>query len=207
MARALAILALVAATGCARSPVVFPAPPPARDETVVLLPGPDGSVGAVSVTHAHEQRTLDAPYATARVRQQGRLDDGGRSTSEQVQQVFAGALSAQPPRPVTFLLYFVENSDEFTPASKLEIPKIFAEIAGRPAPEIVVVGHTDRVGTVAYNDALSLRRAGRVRDDLVQMGVPAGQIQAAGRGERAPLVPTEDEVEEPRNRRVDITVR
>jgi OmpA-OmpF porin, OOP family len=39
------------------------------------------------------------------------------------------------------------------------------------------------------------------------MGVPAGQIQAAGRGERAPLVPTEDEVEEPRNRRVDITVR
>jgi OmpA-OmpF porin, OOP family len=70
-----------------------------------------------------------------------------------------------------------------------------------------VVGHTDRVGTVPYNDALSLRRAERVQAQLVQLGIPAAQIQAAGRGERAPLVPTEDEVAEPRNRRVEITVR
>ena len=47
-------------------------------------------------------------------------------------------------------------------------PSIFAEIARRPSPEIVVIGHTDRVGTVPYNDALSLRRAERVRDELVK---------------------------------------
>ena len=206
MGRALAVVVLMAAAGCASSPVVLPAPP-ARDETVVLLPGPDATVGALSVTHAQQQRMLDAPYATARVLQEGRLDDGGRMTPEQVQQTFGQALGAQPPRPVTFLLYFAENSDEFTPESKLEIPKVFAEIAARPVPEIVVVGHTDRVGAVAYNDALSLRRAERVRGQLVQLGIPAEQIRAAGRGERAPLVPTEDEVAEPRNRRVEITVR
>ena len=207
MGRALAVVVLMAAAGCASSPVVGPTPPPARDETVVLLPGPDVTVGALSVTHAQQQRMLDAPYATARVLQEGRLDDGGRMTPEQVQQTFGQALGAQPPRPVTFLLYFAENSDEFTPESKLEIPKVFAEIAARPVPEIVVVGHTDRVGAVAYNDALSLRRAERVRGQLVQLGIPAEQIRAAGRGERAPLVPTEDEVAEPRNRRVEITVR
>lgn len=208
MRRALMALALLAA-GCARTvQVVTPPPaPPTRDETIVLLPGPDGKVGALTVTHEGQQRTLDAPYAAARVQRQGTLEDGGRLTAEQVQQGFAPALGAQPPRPVRFVLYFLDNSDEFTSASKLEITKIFAEIAGHPAPEIVVVGHTDRVGSLTYNDALSLRRAERVRAGLVQMGIRLEQISVAGRGEREPLVTTEDEIAEPRNRRVEITVR
>src|SRR5262245_8365850 len=179
MGRALAILALIAAAGCARSPLVQAPAPPAREELVVLLPGPDGSTGAVSVTHEGQQQTLDAPYAAARVVRQGQLEEAGRLTPEQVRQSFEHALAAQPPRPVTFLLYFLENSDEFTPESKLEIPKIFAEIAAHPSPQIVVVGHTDRVGTVPYNDALSLRRAERVRGQLVQLGIAAERIQAA----------------------------
>jgi outer membrane protein OmpA-like peptidoglycan-associated protein len=77
----------------------------------------------------------------------------------------------------------------------------------RPAPEIAVIGHTDRVGSVQSNDALSLRRAQRIRDDMGKLGVPVDQIQVAGRGEREPLVATEDEVAEPRNRRVEISVR
>jgi outer membrane protein OmpA-like peptidoglycan-associated protein len=141
------------------------------------------------------------------VTQHGTVEDGGRLTAEQVQQGFGAALSAQPPRPVRFVLYFLDNSDEFTPDSKRELTMILAEIAGHPSPEIVVVGHTDRVGAVTYNDALSLRRAERVRADLVQMGIRPEQISAAGRGEREPLVATEDEVVEPRNRRVEITVR
>ena len=46
-----------------------------------------------------------------------------------------------------------------------------------------------------------------MRDDLVKLGVAPGQIQVAGRGEREPLVATDDEVAEPRNRRVEISVR
>jgi outer membrane protein OmpA-like peptidoglycan-associated protein len=207
MRPALVALALLATTaGCARTVQVV-APPPIRDEMVVLLPGPDGKTGALTVVHEGQQQTLDAPYAAARLQQQGKLEDGGRLTADQVQQGFGRALGAQPPRPVKFVLYFLDNSDEFTPASTLEIPKIFAEIAGHPSPEIVVVGHTDRVGAVPYNDALSLRRAERVRGGLVQRGIPADQITVAGRGEREPLVTTDDEVAEPRNRRVDITVR
>jgi outer membrane protein OmpA-like peptidoglycan-associated protein len=206
MRRALVILVLLAASGCARTAAVAPALP-TRDEMIVLLPGRDGKVGALTVTHEGQQQTLDAPYATARVQQQGKLEDGGRLTAEQVRQGFEGALVAQPPRPVTFVLYFLDNSDEFTAQSKLEISKIFSEIAGHPSPEIVVVGHTDRVGALAYNDGLSLRRAERVRDGLVQMGIPRDQIGVAGRGEREPIVPTDDDVNEPRNRRVEITVR
>ncbi len=209
MRRALAVVAVVVtAAGCAAAPTVREAPAAApRDEMVVLLPGPDGKVGALSVTHEGHQQTLDAPYATARVQRQGQLEDGGRMAAEQVQQTFARALDAQPARPVRFILYFLGDSDEFTAESKPEIPKVLKEIAGHPSPEIIVVGHTDRVGSLTYNDALSLRRAERVRVQLEKIGIPSEQIRVAGRGEREPLVPTEDEVAEPRNRRVEITVR
>jgi outer membrane protein OmpA-like peptidoglycan-associated protein len=207
MRRALPLFLLLGTAGCAAAPVMRVATPPPRDEMVVLLPGPDGKVGTLTVTHQGQAQTLDRPYASTRLRQEGRLEDGGRISPGQLKTTFGAALDAQPPRPVTFVVYFLENSDEFTPESKAEIAKMFREIGSHPAPEVIVVGHTDRVGSLAYNDALSLRRAERVRNDLVQMGVRADQVRAAGRGEREPLVPTEDEVAEPRNRRVTITVR
>jgi OOP family OmpA-OmpF porin len=193
---------LVVLSGCASAPP----PPPARDEGVVLLPGPDGQTGALTVVHAGRSETLSTPYATASVRQEGRLETE-TSTAEQVRSAFGAALDAQPPRPVKFMLYFLENSEELTPDSKRELAKILPALMNYPAPEVVVVGHTDRVGSVEYNDALSLRRAERLRAELVQIGIPRDRIQTVGRGEREPLVATEDEVAEPRNRRVEVTVR
>ena len=96
---------------------------------------------------------------------------------------------------------------ELTPESKPILAQVIAEIARLPAPKIVVIGHTDRVGTLARNDALSLQRAGRMRDELVKAGVDPAKIRVEGRGEREPLVPTADEVAEPRNRRVEINIR
>ena len=206
-ARAAALLALLVLCGCAAPP---PPPPPAAkpvpEDLVVLLPDQGGKTGALSVTQGTTERVLDAPYAAARVQGDGRLEIG-TATPDEVNAAFGAALAAQPPRPVSFLLYFLEGKDALTPESQQVVQQIFAEIARRPSPEIVIIGHTDRVGSVAANDALSLRRAQKVRDDLVKLGIPADRMQVAGRGEREPLVPTEDEVPEPRNRRVEISVR
>jgi outer membrane protein OmpA-like peptidoglycan-associated protein len=132
---------------------------------------------------------------------------GEKSSESEVKAVFGPALAAQPARPVSFYLYFLADTDEFTPESKQVVTQIFAEIARRPAPEIVIIGHTDRVGPVPYNDALSLRRAERVREELLKLGIPRVRISVAGRGERELEVSTADEVSEPRNRRVEINVR
>ncbi len=110
-------------------------------------------------------------------------------------------------QPTSFLVYFVEGTDELNPDAKRAIDRVAAEIAKRPAPEIAIVGHTDFVGTDQYNDSLSLQRAVRVKDLLVRRGIPAKIIQTAGRGKREPLVKTSDAVAEPRNRRVEIIVR
>jgi len=193
----LAALTLVLLSGCAK---------PARDDLFVLLPGEAGKTGELTVESGGRQQVLDQAYAAARVKEAGRVEKG-TATPQEVQAAFAPALAAQPARPVSFTLYFPEGKDEITPDSRPLVDEIVAEIARRPAPEIVVIGHTDRVGTVPFNDALSLRRAVRVRDELVKLGIAADRITVAARGEREPLVPTEDEVAEPRNRRVEINVR
>jgi outer membrane protein OmpA-like peptidoglycan-associated protein len=196
----------IAAAGCAAQPVLVP-PRAAHDETVVLLPGRDGKTGGLAVTSGARQQLLAAPYASSRVGDDGRLEDAGRVDADQVRQIFTDALGAQPPRPTTYVLYFVEGTDGLTPDSAREMTTVLREIGRYPAVEVVVIGHTDRTGSVAYNDALSLRRAERMADHLVAMGIRRDQIRLGARGEREPLVATEDEVAEPRNRRVEITVR
>jgi outer membrane protein OmpA-like peptidoglycan-associated protein len=110
-------------------------------------------------------------------------------------------------RPISFLLYFQEGTDEYTPESKEAFEKVFAEVARRKAAEVAVIGHTDTVGKLEFNDGLSRKRAERVRKDFTGRGIPPDSISIAGRGEREPIVPTADEMSEPRNRRVEINIR
>ena len=104
-------------------------------------------------------------------------------------------------------LYFLEGQDELTVESKENCEKAFVEVSKYPVPDLVVVGHTDKVGSDQFNDELALRRAKAVRDALIARGVAPVNIVAVGRGKRDPLVPTADGVAEPRNRRVEIVVR
>lgn len=174
-------------------------------ERVVLLPAADGRSGALLVRDARGEQLLNQPYA-ASVRRLGenRLY---QSTPEEVQAHFAAALAARPARPRSYVLYFQEGGNVLTTESQADFVKVRAEIVERVAAEVMVIGHTDRVGSVQANDALSLQRAESVRALLVKAGVPADKLEAAGRGEREPLVTTADEVAEAKNRRVEINVR
>jgi outer membrane protein OmpA-like peptidoglycan-associated protein len=173
-----------------------------RPETVVLLPGPDGKVGKVTVERRGERAVLDRAYAAS--------SSGSvvvQLSESEVRQEYGPLLAALPPRPVSYVLYFVTGQDELTDASKAEMRKLLDELRSRPQSDIVVIGHTDRVGGDRANDALSLQRAERVRAELLNLGIAASRLRSAGRGEREPLVPTADGVEEPRNRRVEVNVR
>ena len=178
---------------------------PALEETVVVLPSADGHTGTVVVQRGGERYVLNKPFAASRI-------SGGRSeitqlSDAEVRRSFGAVLEALPAIPATFLLYFVTATDELTDASKDELRQILAELKQRPVPDIMVVGHTDTVGELETNDLLSAQRAERVKGYLIEIGIPAAQIQTAGRGKREPLVPTADNIDETRNRRVEINVR
>lgn len=174
-------------------------------ERVVLLPSADGARSAVVVRDKQGEVLLDQPYAA--VKRQAGANAGYQSSPEEVQARFAGALAAQPARPASYVLYFEAGGNVLTAESQAALATIRKEIAERAASEVMVIGHTDRVGSVEGNDKLSLKRAEGLRDLLIEAGVPADKLEAVGRGERDPLVPTADEVDEPKNRRVEINVR
>lgn len=196
MPRWMAGLALALLAGCSSVPL----------EKIVLLPDAGGSVGEVTVKTQRDEAKLTRAYAYAEAMSDGKVRPG-EDSADAVKAKFAPALSVQPPQPVSFNVFFVFDKDELTPESTAQFDRIKKELAARPAPEIVVIGHTDRVGALEYNDALSLKRAEMVRIALVEAGVRREQIEIAGRGEREPAVPTPDDVAEPRNRRVEIMVR
>ena len=179
----------------------------ASTELVVLLPKANGSAGAVVVrSDGSGPVILDKPYAAARIGGTARVQPITYN-ADLARKEFAGTLTALPARPMTFLVYFLEGTDQLTSESEREVEHIFADIAGRPYPQISVIGHTDAVGTMQYNDQLSLQRAQRVREDLTRRGVPGRYIAIAGRGKREPVVRTADDAREPMNRRVEIIVR
>ena len=186
--------------------MVFLHSAPLGDELVVVMPSADGHLGLVVVERGDQRAVLDGPYAASRI-VNGSAPTAERLTAADVKAEFASALQALPDRPKTFLVYFQEGTDELTAESRVEFEKILAELRERASPDVQVIGHTDRVGNLQYNDRLSLQRAERVRGELIKLGIPADRIEAAGRGEREPLVATDDEVAEPRNRRVEINVR
>ncbi|MBQ5459440.1 MAG: OmpA family protein, partial [Rhodocyclaceae bacterium] len=84
---------------------------------------------------------------------------------------------------------------------------VLEEAMQRPGGEIVITGHTDSLGDLRANDALSLQRALAIREMFIERGFDPLRVEAAGRGEREPLYPTADGVSEPRNRRAEIIVR
>lgn len=178
--------------------------PGAPGEEVVLLPGPDGKVGMVVVEReGGERHVLDEAYETSRSGSAG----VGKRDPESARSTFRAALAALPSRPASFLLYFESGTDTLTPISRGELDKMLAEMRRRSVPDVRVIAHTDTVGDGDSNDALSAQRAERVKSFLVGIGIAEERIRTAGRGERELLVPTADEVDEPRNRRVEISVR
>jgi OOP family OmpA-OmpF porin len=111
------------------------------------------------------------------------------------------------PEPFSAKLFFLLDKTEFTQESKVESREIYQEILDREFSEITISGHTDTSASNAYNEALSLRRSKRVRQDLINLGVPAENIRISAEGEYRLLVSTPDGTREVRNRRVEINAR
>jgi outer membrane protein OmpA-like peptidoglycan-associated protein len=122
-------------------------------------------------------------------------------------ETFGTAVAALPKAPLSATLYFLLGKDQLTPQSRQDAETIYGDFVQRQAPEVLIVGHTDTVGSAKTNQKLSEKRAEKVRQGLIVLGVPSASIQASGRGERELLVATPDNTKEPRNRRVEISVR
>jgi len=199
---------LIAPSPSNRGPII---PPPANQELIVLLLDPDGKVGTIQVTTEGGSHVIDKPGYGTQIEDCNKPPTASKPLDEgEIMSVFGPALSAQPDstgRFISFILYFERDTARLTQESKNLLPKVLKTIKNRKSNEAYVVGHTDLVGTEAYNIELSSRRARRVRDLLISSGIKSSSLFVSYYGEARPLVPTNDEVSEPRNRRVEVIVR
>ncbi len=168
---------------------------------VVLLPSPDGTVGEVVVKGQKGEQVL------TRAGQAGSLDGSALQVEDkQIKQDFGDAMAALPKIPVRFLLYF-KTGTTLTAESESLIPKIVADANTRPAVDISFIGHTDTLYTDPYNNQLALKRATKVSELLAQNGLKANSVTIESHGKRNLLVQTPDNTREPRNRRVEVSIR
>ena len=126
--------------GCASPPPPLQ-PAPASIDTAILLPERDGRDTALTFTQDGHSTVIAQPYAAARTGRQG--PQTFISNAADVEARFGAARAALPARPASFMVFFVEGRDVLTEESRVAVEKVFAEIALRPAPDVLVVGHTD----------------------------------------------------------------
>jgi outer membrane protein OmpA-like peptidoglycan-associated protein len=206
----LVTIAVVLAAACSPKRVAQPTQPtrPTPPTLIVLLPDPDSGVtGRARVSNELGSADLDAPRAATRVTAGGPPGLVSTLSAADVKRLFGDALAALPPAPRHFTLRFRFESDALTAESTALVPEILRTVKGLPVPEVVVVGHTDTMGEARANLALGLKRATTVRDLLVEAGLARSTVEVTSLGEADLLVKTPDNTPEPRNRRVEITVR
>ena len=175
---------------------------------VVLLPQADDKPSAVIVRAKDGEEVLSRPYqrATAAVGASG-APVVDQADPAKVQADHKILFDMRPPAPQRYTVYFEVGGTTLTPASQQVMNEALIAAQTRSGSDIVVTGHTDTKGALEQNDMLSQRRAQEVVQLFVERQFPAKRIEAVGRGERELAVPTPDEVDEPRNRRVTIEVR
>ena len=124
----------------------------------------------------------------------------------------AAAAPAPAPAPtVTGLsldadVFFDFDRSDLKPAGQSRLSQLASEMSQASVQSVDIVGHTDSIGSEAYNQGLSERRAQSAADYLVGQGVNPGVISARGAGELQPIADNSTADGRARNRRVDITV-
>jgi peptidoglycan-associated lipoprotein len=205
-----AVLVLLLAA-CARrsTPAVQPPAPPSVQDTVVLLLDPEtNAIGRAVVSSPSGGSVVLSRERDATRVLIGQPPGAPATISEaEVQRLFGDALAAMPPAPRRFLLYFESGSNTLTRESENLLADILAFVKSRPAPDVTVVGHTDTTGPPQANLELGRNRATMIRDRLVAAGLDGGLVSVASHGEADLLVPTPDDTAEPKNRRVEVSVR
>ena len=102
--------------------------------------------------------------------------------------------------------FFDFDKSVLKPAGKAKLDDLVAKVKGINLEVIIAVGHTDSIGTDAYNQKLSVRRAESVKAYLISKGIEKNRIYTEGKGEKQPVASNKTKEGRAKNRRVEIEV-
>lgn len=210
VARPVAFIAALLAAGIlpACGPKRFQSPSGGAGDLIILLPDAENdTTGAAHVSQGSASVDLARARDFTIVGVNQPPTKVTTMSEAEVKRLFGDVLSAMPPAPEHFTLFFRFESDELTDESRALVPGVLNAMKNRPFPEVTVVGHTDTTGTPESNYALGMKRGVMVRSLLEEAGLAPSAVEVTSHGEAVLLVKTPDETYEPRNRRVEVTIR
>ena len=207
-ASSLALMGVMLAAGCHKAAPPAPPPPPMAQNLFVLLPNEDGTTGSIVVTNAGgSQQLTQANTVVAVDRADAAPARPVAMDAGEIQRLFGRTLALIPTPEVRFSLYFNIGGTALTAESLAILPKILDACKERQSTDVSIIGHTDTTGNSDSNYRLGLARAEQTRKMIEDLGVDSSYIFTESHGASDLLVPTKDNVSEPRNRRVEVVVR
>jgi len=180
---------------------------PQTRDTIILLPDAYGRTGAITVTSGGKEVHLSRTGQAVIVKEGSPPGTPFLLSDEEVVLIAGPALNALPPPPQQYVLYFNYDSTKLTKNSLILSSAMIRAIRNNPPNRINLAGHTDTVGDREYNLQLSYERAKAVAEILKAQGVDDSIIHINYYGKEVPIINTGDQVNEPRNRRTEVTIR
>ncbi|MDD5051173.1 MAG: OmpA family protein [Sulfuricurvum sp.] len=175
--------------------------------TVVLLDN-DSAHNAIDVSTQAGKITIDKPYDYTTLNSlNAKPSEIKQTDADAIREKYSDVLNALPTKAVSMLFYFEPGTADITQASKDQIEELINTIKEHQPASIDIIGHSDRAGDADKNYVLALERAKTVENFLIERKVDIERRTVLSYGENDPIVPTEDGVSEPLNRRVEVTVR
>lgn len=176
--------------------------------TVVLIPDAGGKVGQVALTTKAGSTVLTKANESAQAaKAERRPTQAVQLSDKKINDMFAETLAKEPMPPEHFRFYFATGKADLLAEADADLAKAKTAIEVRKSCDLSVIGHSDRVGDNKLNRGISIKRAETVALALTNTGVAKNCMDIRYYGENDPAIPTADNVDEPRNRRVEVEIR
>ncbi|MDX8394340.1 MAG: OmpA family protein [Mariprofundales bacterium] len=181
---------------------------------VVLVENTTGGVGAVSFGNKLGKQNINQANMAIGMNDSQAPNKPFAMSKKDIQNIFSQTMQNLPKEPIMLSVYFSYNKDSLPKTERRTFRKLVREIRKRNSPEILIIGHTDTVGSMRYNHYLATQRALEVWRLLVSVGVDSKQMRISARPEstlssKTDLDTLDDKYSANKSsyRRVDIHVR
>jgi outer membrane protein OmpA-like peptidoglycan-associated protein len=156
-----------------------------------------------------ETKTLEADAANASAQASAAQNAAAQQRAQELESALADLQAKKTDRGLVITLgdvLFATNLAELKPGARRSLEKLSAFLHEYPQRSVQIEGFTDSTGSDDYNQGLSERRAGAVRDALTGMGISSDRIQTRGLGKSDPVADNDSASGRQQNRRVEVII-
>jgi len=178
-----------------------------KPKSLVVLADNGKTQNAVSIQSGEYEAKLDKVGATVSLQKGEKPSDVRMMSKEEMNRRFGDVVKAEPLKAKKIILYLNEYNTDLNDNSKVDMALVIKTIKDRTPCVVDIIGHTDTTGDSDINIKLSLKRANLVKELIKKEGIDVSSFSVKGYGEEELLIPTKDNMKEPKNRNVEVFIK